>query len=772
MSTNDYEEFAGLVRRYKDGDSGAFAAIYEKTSTGVYATCLGVLSNPEDAEDAMQETYISVFNNIDSIEQDKTLIPWINRIAVNKSLDIARKRKGDIYYEDAVASEEIPEGEEDFEGLPEYFVVEQSKRDTFNSIIRSELSDVQYQTVFLHYYDNMSVEEISSVMGCPEGTVKTRLKSSRVLIRKAVERYETDNKDSLEPAGASASLGRFFAAYAGALAVPPAASIMGAVGAATGVAAAGSAASSVAANGASAGAKASAATKSAAAAKAASSAGATAAKAGFLSTAAGKAVIVAVAAAVVIPAGVGVAYLINNRPEEEPEEEEIEVSESETEEIIVPVETTALRPEPTETVPVETEPALVGVALEDLPDFDKLQNFIGWWNCHDYDCTAVPDDFVLTDMFTSDMGLLVNFAAYYPDYDAYQEYDDPQGLFTMLPCYRVSEDQLYWVESNILNISADDMARINANIVTSTDGQYYYGGYIQDGYVWFQRGWAVDAMVEMIISAKTDGQYYYITSVEYDELTVENNPSYEPMKEGQRYDYVMEYKEVDGAFYWTILSCGDSTSTYDASDMLAILPEQFSYADTGWKEAYASVVSNTKPQDFDNGYNEGSYSEILCDLVLINDDDIPELIVSVKVKNNVCYGHLYTFVGGEAVLLKSLYGYESCYNSYEPRGNCIITGGGPEQNGAFFFTFVGHMTDDMMSLDNLSLARSNFDLIAYEYVYDDPNAYTTVRYYYYDSNNQAVEISEAEYQALIPGENAQPLEGTMSADYFLEALGV
>ena len=768
MSTNDYEEFAGLVRRYKDGDSGAFAAIYEKTSTGVYATCLGVLSNPEDAEDAMQETYISVFNNIDSLEQDKTLIPWINRIAVNKSLDIARKRKGDIYYEDAVASEEIPEGEEDFEGLPEYFVVEQSKRDTFNSIIRSELSDVQYQTVFLHYYDDMSVEEISSVMGCPEGTVKTRLKSSRVLIRKAVERYETDNKDSLEPAGASASLGRFFAAYAGALAVPPAASIMGAVGAG-----AGTAVSSVAAaSGARTAGEASAAGKSAAAAKAASSAGAAAAKAGFLSTAAGKAVVVAVAAAVVIPAGVGVAYLINNsRQEEEPEEEETEVSVSETEEAIVEtVMTTTERPEPTE--PAETEPALTDIALEDLPDFDKLQPFIGYWSCHDYDHAAVPDDFVLTDMFTSEAGVLVDFSAYYPDYDAYATYDDPQGLFTMMPCYRVSEEQLTWVEANILNISSDDITRINSNINVTSDGEYYYGGYVADGYVWYSRGWAGYSMVEMIISAKTDGQYYYITSVEYDELVVENNPSYEPLKEGQRYDYVMEYKEIDGAYYWTILSCGPSSSTYDASDMLAILPEQFSYADTGWKEAYASVVSNTKPQDFDNGYNEGSYSEILCDLVLINDDDIPELIVSVKVKNNVCYGHLYTFVGGEAVLLKSLYGYESCYNSYEPRGNCIITGGGPEQNGAFFFTFVGHMTDDMMSLDNLSLARSNFDLIAYEYVYDDPNAYTTVRYYYYDSNNQAVEISEADYQALIPGENAQPLEGTMSADYFLEALGV
>ena len=135
------------------------------------------------------------------------------------------------------------------------------------------------------------------------------------------------------------------------------------------------------------------------------------------------------------------------------------------------------------------------------------------------------------------------------------------------------------------------------------------------------------------------------------------------------------------------------------------------------------------------------------------------------------YGKLYTFVGGEAVLLKSLYGYEDCYNTYKPRGNCILTGGGSEQMGGYFSLFIGHMTDDMMSLDNLSLARANFDMIQYEYVYDDPNAYNVVKYYYFDSNNQPVEISESEYLDLIPGDSGLSLTGTMSVDYFLEALG-
>ena len=761
MATNDYEEFAGLVRRYREGDNEAFEKIYEKTSRGVYATCLGVLADPEDAEDAMQETYISVLGNIDSLDKDKTLVAWINRIAVNKSLDIVRKRKGDVRYDEAAMEDEITEDGPD--NIPEYYITEQSKRDTLNGILRSELSDVQYRTVFLYYYDEMSVEEISSVMDCPEGTVKTRLKSSRALIRRAVEQYERESNDSLEPAAASVSLSRYFAAFAGALAVPPAAAILGAVtGAVIPSAVAAAGARTVAAKSAS----------GAAAKGAAKAAGSAAARTGFFTTAAGKAVIVAAAAAVVIPAGIGVAYLVNSSRAEEPEETTEEVFESETEESAGMPWTEPVVTETAETR--ETQPAMADVALTDLPDYDKLKSFISRWSYHEYDHDNVPDDFVLNKFLITDAGLLVDIASYYPDYDAYAEYDDPQGLFAGIPGYRVGEDQLMWIEENILNISAEDIARINGNVATSTDGTYYSGGYFADGYLWYTRGWGGYSICETVIAAQTDGKYYYITSVEYDDLAMENDPGYNPLKDGQRYDYVMEYKDIGGAYYWTILSCGISSSVYtEGDDMSMFLPEAFSCPDTGWKTAYAGIVQNIKPEDFDNGYNEGSYQEILCDLVFINDDDIPELILSVDVDGYVRWGKLYTFTGGEAVLLKSLYGYEDCYNTYEPRGNCIVTGGGIEENGGWTGTYIGHMTDDLMSLDNLSLVKSNYDMLQYGSVYEDPNAYSTVRYYYFDPvTSQKVEISEEEYYSYLPDETVQPLKGTMSTDYFLEALGV
>ena len=94
MSNELFTEYGELVRRYKAGDEFAFTEIYEKSSKFVYMTCLSVLGNPEDAEEAMQETYLAVFKDIGSLDDENMLIGWIKRIAAYKSYDIVRKRKG------------------------------------------------------------------------------------------------------------------------------------------------------------------------------------------------------------------------------------------------------------------------------------------------------------------------------------------------------------------------------------------------------------------------------------------------------------------------------------------------------------------------------------------------------------------------------------------------------------------------------------------------------------------------------------------------------
>ena len=222
MDSKLFKEYAELVSRFKSGDETAYEEIYKKSERMVYTICYGILNNEEDAFDAMQETYLTVYKKIDSLEDNKTFVSWLKRIATTKSLDAYKKKKGDVSYDDAVAADESLQLDDNLETLPDAYIMEKTKREALDKIIRDELTDVQYQTIHMHYYSQMSVEQIAEIMNCPVGTVKTRLKSSRAKIKEGVKKYEKENKDAFAatPTAGVPFLTRFFNASSDNLRVP------------------------------------------------------------------------------------------------------------------------------------------------------------------------------------------------------------------------------------------------------------------------------------------------------------------------------------------------------------------------------------------------------------------------------------------------------------------------------------------------------------------------------------------------------------------------
>lgn len=213
---NVFEQYAELVKRVKAGDESAFTEIYEKSQKLVYTTCLGILNNEQDAEDAMQETYITVYDKISTLEDEKTFVHWLKTVAANKARDKFKLKKDNLSYEDAVATEEDLMGDDNLENLPDSLVLEKDKRDTLHKIMRNELSDAQYQTLLLYYYDELKISEIANVMECPEETIKSRLKASRIKLKAGIEAFEKKNGISLMGGVAGAqTLGNFFKSFYG-----------------------------------------------------------------------------------------------------------------------------------------------------------------------------------------------------------------------------------------------------------------------------------------------------------------------------------------------------------------------------------------------------------------------------------------------------------------------------------------------------------------------------------------------------------------------------
>lgn len=198
-----------LVTEAKKGSQEAYEALYQKTKQMVYFTCFGLLKSEADAADQMQEAYATAFQKLDMLNDPEKFPGWINRIAINKCKDFLIQQKQWIPLSE---ENDIPvqalETEEDF--LPEAYIMKESMREIVQQIMQKELSDVQYRTILLYYYDGLSLSEIAEWMECSEGTVKSRLHNARELIREGVQKYEQKHDDKLYSIAVFPFLLRFF----------------------------------------------------------------------------------------------------------------------------------------------------------------------------------------------------------------------------------------------------------------------------------------------------------------------------------------------------------------------------------------------------------------------------------------------------------------------------------------------------------------------------------------------------------------------------------
>lgn len=182
-----------LVLSAKNGNKKAFDKLYKLTSNDVWFTCVSLLKDEENAKDIMQETYITAFLKLDTLKDEEKFCGWLTAIATNKSKN---KLKGKVEYQidDEVL---IAKTETDELMLPEEYINKAEKRKVLLQIIEDTLSFNQYQVVLMFYFNELSIAEIAQALEISEGTVKSRLNSSRAKMKTAIEDYENKSGDRL-----------------------------------------------------------------------------------------------------------------------------------------------------------------------------------------------------------------------------------------------------------------------------------------------------------------------------------------------------------------------------------------------------------------------------------------------------------------------------------------------------------------------------------------------------------------------------------------------
>ena len=182
-----------LVLSAKNGNKKAFDKLYKLTSNDVWFTCVSLLKDEENAKDIMQETYITAFLKLDTLKDEEKFCGWLTAIATNKSKN---KLKGKVEYQidDEIL---IAETETDELMLPEEYITKAEKRKVLLQIMEDTLSFNQYQVVLMFYFNELSIAEIAQALEISEGTVKSRLNSSRAKMKTAIEDYENKSGDKL-----------------------------------------------------------------------------------------------------------------------------------------------------------------------------------------------------------------------------------------------------------------------------------------------------------------------------------------------------------------------------------------------------------------------------------------------------------------------------------------------------------------------------------------------------------------------------------------------
>lgn len=181
-----------LIEDAKKGNEKAIESLYNESKNDVYFFCMRVLNNHENALDIMQDTFITVFEKLSTLKDYRTFFKWQKVIAINKCKNFLAKNK------EVLLSKENEEYDNEYfhmeelndEFIPHKYIESKEKREIILNIIDKNLSEVQKMVIMLFYYEEKSIKDISEILECSQGTIKSRLFKSRDILKASIEKYE------------------------------------------------------------------------------------------------------------------------------------------------------------------------------------------------------------------------------------------------------------------------------------------------------------------------------------------------------------------------------------------------------------------------------------------------------------------------------------------------------------------------------------------------------------------------------------------------------
>jgi RNA polymerase sigma-70 factor (ECF subfamily) len=165
-----------LLRRVQSGEGDAFATLVDRYQRRAFAVALRMLGRRQDAEDAVQQAFLRLYEARAAYDSRWRLSTWFYRILINACVDELRRRRPQVPLKDwDDATDDSPQRS-----------VETAERDR---LLQGALNTVPVEArivLTLYYGDGLSYREIGTIRGISVNTVKTHLRRGRLALRKAL----------------------------------------------------------------------------------------------------------------------------------------------------------------------------------------------------------------------------------------------------------------------------------------------------------------------------------------------------------------------------------------------------------------------------------------------------------------------------------------------------------------------------------------------------------------------------------------------------------
>jgi len=176
LSATTFDIHRKIVEESKAGNRLAQYQLYELYSKAMFNICYRMMNGREEAEDALQEAFITIFGRLDSFRFESTIGAWIKRIVVNHCINKLKKRNVELVFQ-----EEIRDAEDTSDSGPDEGELEMNVQKVKTAM---ETLPDGYRVIFsLYLLEGYDHKEISEILNISESTSKTQYMRARKKVK-------------------------------------------------------------------------------------------------------------------------------------------------------------------------------------------------------------------------------------------------------------------------------------------------------------------------------------------------------------------------------------------------------------------------------------------------------------------------------------------------------------------------------------------------------------------------------------------------------------